>query len=214
MESVQFAFDVRPEGADTVVTVASLSGRAVLATPEPSIPPQSELRVGGVPVWRTALKFRPMEEIMIPCAPGSGTCEPVALSEVEVNLAALLLEPVQVVARRIEKPLRIEGRAVLRAPGVPVVRSALSPIIGGTPTAIDPDQFTADPEEPGRVAIPITAYVRQNLTPSEDGNPVLWLALIAQLEQVSPLFGYAAFASIESDHPPQLRLVVTVPTQE
>ena len=192
----------------------SINSRAIVATPEPSAAPQSEIRVGGVPVWRTVLNFRPMDEIMIPCAPGSGTCEPVALSKVEVNLAALLLEPVQVLARRIEKPLGIEGRAVLRAPGVPVTRSALSPVIGGTPTGIDPDLFTADPEEPGRVAIPITAYVRQNLDPPGDGDPVLWLALLAQLEQVAPLFGYAAFASIESDNPPQLRLVVTVPTQE
>lgn len=214
LDGLQFSFDVRPEGADTVVSVASLVARANIATPEPGTPAAGELRVGGVPVWRTVFQFLPMEEVEIPCAPMSTRCTTVPLSQVEVNQAALLLHPLPVPGRRIERPLRIEGRVVLRAPGVPVERSPLSPTIGITESGISPALFTPGLADPDRVAVPVTTYLRQNLSPPEGGDPVLWLALLAELEQAAPLFGYAAFASLESDNPPQLRLVVTVPTEE
>lgn len=214
LDGLQFSFDLRPEGADTVVTVPSLVARVNIATPEPGTPAAGELRVGGIPVWRTVFQFRPMEEVEIPCAPMSTLCTRVPLSQVEVNQAALLLHPLPVAGRRIERPLRIEGRVVLRAPGVPVERSPLSPTIGITEGAVSPALFTPGLADPDRVAVPVTAYLRQALSPPEGGEPVLWLALLAELEQSAPLFGYAAFASLESDNPPQLRLVVTVPTEE
>lgn len=214
IQTAQFEFDVRPEGADTVVTGGSLQTRVAVATPEPSTPDQTELRVGGIPIWRSAFHFRPLEDVQLPCPPGSPQCTPRSLSDVQINLAALLLRPVPVAGRRIERPLRLESRAILRAPGVPVTRSALSPAIGVMPDNVEPDQFTETPAEPGPVAVPLTNYVRQNLDPPEGEDPVRWMAVLAQAEQQAPLFGYTAFGSMESDIPPQLRLVVTVPTED
>lgn len=215
VQTVQFQFDIRPASADTVVTGGSLSTRVAVATPEPSTPAQTELRVGGVPVWRSAFHFRPLEEVELPCPPGTaGGCTPRRLSEVQINLAALLLQPLPVAGRRIERPLRLESRAVLRAPGVPVSRSPLSPAIGLMTDAVEPDRFTMSPADTAPVAVPVTNYVRQNLNPPDGQDPIRWMAVLAQGEQQDPLFGYTAFGSLESDTPPQLRLVVTVPTED
>lgn len=215
VEAAQFQFDVRPEGADTVVTAGSLQRRVAVATPEPGTPDPTELRVGGIPVWRSAFHFRPLEEVELPCPPGRGrVCTPRRLSDVQINLAAILLQPIPVGGRRIERPLNLESRAVLRAPGVPVTRSALSPAIGRTTELVEPDLFTESSLETAPVAVPVTSYVRQTLDPAAGEEPVRWLAVLAQAEQQAPLFGYTAFGSMESDTPPQLRLVVTVPTED
>lgn len=216
MESMQFTFKLRPASADTVVPGGSIVARSNVVTPEPGTPGASELRVGGVPVWRSAFRFRPLKDVRIPCPPSAGNvgCGSVSLSDVTVNFAALLLHPVPVAGRRIERPFRIEGRAVLRAPGVPIERSPLSPAIGRMEGTVTPDLFRSAPAALERVAVPVTNYVRQNLAPPGGDDPVLWLALLGEFEQSSPVFGYAAFASIQSANPPQLQLVVTVPTEE
>lgn len=215
VQAIEFQFDLRPGTTDTVVTGGSLSTRVAVATPEPSPPDQTELRVGGIPIWRSAFHFRPLEEVELPCAPGSESgCTPRRLSDVQINVAALLLQPVPVAGRRIERPLRLESRAVLRAPGVPVSRSALSPAIGLTTALVEPAWFTGSPADPAPVAVPVTNYVRQNLDPSDGVAPVRWMAVLAQGEQQAPVFGYTAFGSLESDTPPQLRLVVTVQTED
>lgn len=214
VEGAQFQFDVRPAGADTVVTAGSLQRRVAVATPEPGTPDPAELRVGGIPVWRSAFHFRPLQEVEVPCPPGRPECTPRRLSEVRINLAAILLQPIPVGGRRIERPLNLESRAVLRAPGVPVTRSALSPAIGLTTELVEPALFTESSTETAPVAVPVTNYVRQNLDPPAGEEPIRWLAVLAQAEQGAPLFGYTAFGSIESDTPPQLRLVVTVPTED
>jgi hypothetical protein len=214
VETLQFRFDLRPEARDTIVPGGGLQARTVIADPAAGEPDPTELRVGGIPVWRSAFNFRPLSEVELPCPPGVTECGTIRLADAEINFAALLLQPLPVDGRRIERPLRLESRAVLRAPGVPVDRSALSPAIGISAQSLQPDQFTVEPEEPGRVAVPITPYMRQNLNPPTGSDPVLWLAVLAQGEQQAPLFGYAVFGSVQSDYPPQLRLVVTVPTEE
>lgn len=221
MESMKFTFNLRPASADTVVPGGSIVARSNVVTPEPDEPSASELRVGGVPVWRSTFQFRPLTDVRIPCPPSPGTrssgsveCTSVSLADVTVNFAALLLHPVPVAGRRIERPFRIEGRAVLRAPGVPIERSPLTPAIGRMEGTVTPDLFRSAPAALERVAVPVTNYVRQNLSPPGGNDPVLWLALLGELEQSSPVFGYAAFSSIQSANPPQLQLVVTVPSEE
>lgn len=211
IEFLSFAFDVRPESADTIVEAGSAGQRAVVVTPEPSVPDDTELRMGGLPTWRSALEFHPLGDVRIPCAPDSTTCT-IALSQVEVSLASLLLQPLPVGPRRIERPLRVEARALLRAPGVPVNRSPLSTSVGTIEEALAPELFTAAGSD--RSAVPITGYVRRNIEPQDDEDPILWLALLAAAERGDPVFGYAAFASLESPSPPRLRLVVTVPVEE
>lgn len=213
VQTVNFAFDVRPESTDTIVAAGSVNQRAVVVTPEASTPDGTELRVGGVPTWRSALRFRLLKDVRIPCGPGASGCT-IPLSEVEVSLAALLLQPLPVAARRIERPMRVEGRAVLRAPGVPVSRSPLSNAFGRMQSALEPADFTVETSGSPRATVPVTGYVRRNLEPAGDEDPILWIALVAEAEQLSPVFGYASFGSLQSDAPPRLRLVVTVPEGE
>lgn len=214
IQSAQFEFDIRPEQADTVLTAGSIQTRVSVATPDVTTPTRTELRVGGIPIWRSAFHFRPLDEVELPCPPGVPSCTPRLLSDVHINLAALMLQPIAVGGRRIERPLRLESRAVLRAPGVPVTRAALSPVIGLTTELVEPESFTESAAETARVAIAATNYVRQSLNPPSGEEPVRWMAVLAQAEQQAPLFGYTAFGSMESDTPPQLRLVVTVPTED
>lgn len=214
IQSLSFAFDARPESADTVLEAGSAGQRAVVVTPEPSAPAPAELRVGGLPAWRSALEFRPLADIRIPCEPGSTTCT-LPLSEADVSLATLLLQPMPVGSRRIERPFQMEAREVLRAPGVPVNRSPLSTSAGAMNESLVPEAFLAEDPPPDPSRVPITGYVRRNIDPpGDEQEPVRWLALLSRVEQSAPLFGYAAFGSVQSAAPPRLRLVVTVPIQE
>lgn len=213
IQELSFEFNVRPESADTVVGVGSAGVRAVVATPDASEPAAGELRVGGLPAWRTALQFHPLGDIRIPCVPGSTTCT-ISLSEAELSVATLLLQPLPVGSRRIERPFRAEARAILRAPGVPVTRSPLSVAFGSMAEPMDPAEFSLEAAPGAVAAVPITGYIQRNLNPLDGEDTLLWAALMSENEQGAPLFGYAAFGSTRSATPPQLRLVVTVPTEE
>lgn len=212
IQSLSLRFNARPEGADTVVQAGRAGANVIVATPEPPAPDGTELRVGGIPTWRSALRFRPLADVQIPCSPGSVSCT-VALRDVEISQAALLLQPTTVAGHRIERPLQVEGRGVLRAPGVPVNRSPLS-LATGTAPALPPEAFAPAPDDDYQGALPLTGFVRQNIEPGEGRETVHWLALVARGEQSSPLFGYAEFGSILSADPPRLRLMVTVPAAE
>ncbi|MFP4622539.1 MAG: hypothetical protein ACLFRX_00010 [Gemmatimonadota bacterium] len=213
IQSLAFAFDVRPETVDTIVPAGSASGQAFIVTPEPAAADGTELRVGGLPSWRSALHFRPLAGVEIPCGPDAEPGCTVPLAEVDVNLASLLLEPVPAGPRRAERPMRVEGRVLLRAPGVPVSRSALATPLGRMDDPVEPWAFMTEPPDTAEVRIPITRYVQRNADPDEQ-DPVLWLALVGESETGTPLFGYGAFGSLQSDVPPRMRLVVTAPTRE
>lgn len=109
--------------------------------------------------------------------------------------------------------MRVEGRGILRAPGVPVSRSPLTQALATT-DSISPNAFTAAPAEPGEAALNVTGFVRQNVDRDSDDDPVQWLALLLWGEQSDPVFGYAAFGSRTSAAPPRLRLMLTVPLEE
>lgn len=213
IQELSFEFRVRPASADTVITAGSIGRRAVVVSPEPPEAGPEELRVGGVPLWRSALQFRDLSDVAIPCLPTSTSCT-VPLRDVKISQASLLLRPLAVGSRRIERPFRVEGRAVLRAEGVPVTRSPLSTPLGTMADSVAPALFTGISPEREVVAVPITPYIRRNLDPQGDEDPILWIALLARGEAQAPVFGYASFGSLESATPPQLRLVVTVPLRE
>lgn len=213
IQSLDFAFDVRPETVDTIVPAGSAGGKAFVVTPEPTAPDETELRIGGLPSWRSVLHFRRLEEVSIPCGPDVTGCT-ISLADVNVNLASLVLQPLPVDSRRIERPMRVEGRVVLRAPGVPITRSALATSLGRMGQALEPTLFTAAPEAPRAAQVPLTYYVRRNLDPPEGEDAILWVALVGESETGTPVFGYGAFGSMSSDTPPRLRLVVTAPARE
>ena len=219
LTSVRFAFDVVPEdNPDTVLTAGAATRTMHVLTPaEATAPTSTELRVGGLPAWRTLLRFRPLRDLVLDgCGGGGlGTGDPecdVPLKDATLTLATLLLEPSPVAGRRLERPIRIDARAVLTAANVPVFRSPLI-TVGSMRDSVPVELFAPLPPPGARVAVPITGYVRELVQEEDPEEPLpLWLALVASAERST--FGYAAFSSMESAAPPRLRLVVTLPNQE
>ncbi len=210
-EEMSFEFDVTPMDVDTVVTAGSLVSNKIILTPEQDAEPApGVLRVGGLPAWRSMLRFQALDDAEIPCGPGEPADCTIPVRDVTINKASLVLHPVLAGPRRVEQPMYIEGRAVLQGPGVTLVRAPLTPPIGTSTDPIMPSLFVAPaPDSP--VQVPITGYVRSHADPDEQAVP-LWLALTALGERGQ--FGYAAFGGVESDRPPRLRLMVSVPDQE
>lgn len=208
LRSVSFRFNAVPLNTDTVIEAGGLSKRATVASPGSS-PATGTLRVGGRPAWRSLLRFQSLENLMVPCEQGPTTCE-IPLSEVTVSTANLLLRTQPVGGRRPEAPMRLEGRAVLEGPTVPLTRSPLSRPYGQMQEGLGPSDFVDPASVVARV--PITAFVQRNAALSEDDVPLLWLALAAVGEQ--SLFGYGQFGGVDSASPPQLELVVTIPVRE
>lgn len=209
IQSLSFAFDVVPENADTVLTAGQVSQFVSVASPD-SAPGPDVLRVGGLPVWRSLLHFRPLAELPIPCESTPTSCT-VPLSEVEVATANLLLRTRPAGGHRAERAMRLEGRAVLEGPGVPLVRSPLSRALGQMTETLDVEDFTG--AGAGTEArIPVTGYIQRNVSPPDDEEPLLWLALVVAGERTN--FGYGEFGSLSSAAAPRLELVVTIPVRK
>lgn len=211
IRSMSFAFDVVPTGTDTVLEAGSAIQMVSVASPD-SAPASDALRIGGLPIWRSMLQFRPFTELMVPCEAGPTSCT-VPLSEVTVNAANLLLQTQPPGGRRPEVPMRVEGRAVLEGPGVPLVRSPLSRPLGQLDEPLAVTAFTAP--DPVEVRIPITGYVQRNAAleeGEEEEVELLWLALTVAGE--GSVFGYGEFGSISSAARPRLELVVTIPVEK
>jgi hypothetical protein len=218
IRTVQFRFDVIPEAdLDTALTAGSATRHMHIANPDQPPATQEELRVGGLPAWRTLLQFRSLRELVLDaCGGGVGTGDPacdVPIRDVSLNLATLLLSPAPGGAYRVEAPIRIEGRAVLQAENVSVMRAPLTGPLGEVADTISATLFTATPPPGASVAVPVTTYIR-NLVTRDDPDEVepLWLALVALAEQAT--YGYTVFSSMESAAPPRLRLVVSLPNEE
>lgn len=207
-ESMTFQFEVVPVTTDTVVPAGGLRNSKIILAPEDAPPAAGVLRVGGLPAWRSLLRFQPMADVVIPCGPGRPPTCTLPLGTVTINQAALLLTPLPVGSRRLEGPARIEGRGVLEGPGVPLTRSPLTPPVGPASDSLAAAMFVAPEPDAPAISLAITSYVRLHLNPPSDDEPPQWLALTAVGERVR--FGYAAFGGLASDRPPRLRLVVSV----
>lgn len=214
VRSLGFAFDVIPaENADTVVQAGAVRRPLTIVSPDAPAPTEEELRVGGVPTWRTLFHFESLADQPIPCGPEAPASCTVPLRDVTVNLATLILEPVPVGARRIERPIFLENRPVLPGPpSVPITRSPLGGFATFTQDSLPVGLFDGEIAEVEPVQVPITSFIRGMVNPGEEQEPLYWLALKSAAE--SSEFGYAAFASLTSPWPPRLRLVVSVPEEE
>jgi hypothetical protein len=106
--------------------------------------------------------------------------------------------------------MRVEGRAVLEGPTVPLTRSPLSGPFAQQGDVVAADAFEAPAAVMTRV--PITGFVQRNSNVGDDETPILWLALTAVAER--QVFGYGEFGGPSSGTPPQLEVVVTVPVRE
>ncbi len=208
IRSMTLTFDVLPTQGDTVLSGGNIAGQALVAAPDAPPPGPGELRLGGLPTWRSLLRFLPIADLPVPCSITSTTCT-VPLSEVKINAAVLQLQPIPVGARLLERPILAQGSAVLGAPGVPITRSPLSGALGITRDSLRADLFDGSSASPPRVTVPVTTFVQNLANATSDSTAVPWLALTQFGEGSS--FGYAAFAAIASGNGPRLRLIVTVP---
>ena len=214
LRSVLFQFDVVPvEATDTVVQAGSVRDRVSIVTPDAPPASAGELRVGGLPAWRSMLLFQPLEDRRVGCGPGSDPACTVALKDATINLAALILEPLPAGTRLIERPFWLENRAVLRGPegAVPLARSPLSGLLGLTRDSLTADLFDGTGPAPDPVQMSVSNFIRRLVNPPDD-DPWLWMALTASTEFGA--FGYGSFGSLASAAPPRLRLVISVSEEE
>jgi hypothetical protein len=197
---------------DTVVNVdlpAAVSGFVF----NPSPPPATELRVGGVPTWRTMVGIREdLATLTFPC-PGQANCQ-VRLDRAHINRAELLLQPAAAPAGFIpEDTTLLQVRTLLVSPGVPLQRSPIGVEICGNSLAcvltgrIAPELFAQTPATQP-VALDITNYiialVDEEIADAE--RPPFALTVLTASEPV--IFGFATFAQ-----GPRLRLVLTAPVE-
>lgn len=208
IRAINVKFDVTPTGRDTTVTTGGVRS-SVIVSPAPPAPAAGVLRLGGLPVWRSLLHFKPMDDLRVPCEQGSTTCD-IALSEVTVSAANLLVWTAATSGYRTERAMRVEGRAVLEAPTVPLTRSPLSAPFSSSGDTLSEAAFTSGGSVMARV--PVTGFVQRNSNVGDDESPILWLALASAVERT--LFGYGEFGGLGSANAPKLELVVTVPVRK
>jgi hypothetical protein len=171
-------------------------------------PPENSIRVGGVPAWRTIFEMTLPEVLDGPpelCA--KVTC-PLELRPESLNSASLVLRTqAPPAAFQPTDTLRLDVRTVLEPSRLP--KSPLgSPLAGTFGIGLAPEQFTEGGEE--ELFIPLGAYV-ENLIRGESvlGEPVpTTLALLSYFEPLSLQF--ASFAGLDAEHPPYLRLILTI----
>lgn len=194
---------------DTVVNfdVNPLINTFVFNPPPP--PPGSQLRVGGVPSWRTMLGIREdIGDLTFAC-PGVANCQ-VKLSEAHITRAELLLQPVTAPPGFIpEDTMFVQVRTLLVAPGIPVERSPIGvDVCVGVATCLftgeAPPQYFGQPPSTKPVAYNVTNYllalVGDDVT--EANRPPFALTVLIPNEPVT--FGFATFAP-----GPRLRLILT-----
>jgi len=188
---------------DTVVTV-TIRPPATTFVWDPPIPATSDaLRLGGITAWRSFLTLKPrLDTLNLPC-PDVPNCT-VQLREVTINHAALLLEPeVPQPGFAPEDSIQPIARILLESDDVPLIRSLLGGVAGGTSAPLPPARFVGT--QP--IELPLTDYLTQIAADTVSATMVPpAIALLPGVQ--SATFGYAAFRSA-----PRLRLVVSVASE-
>lgn len=215
------ALNARPSTRpDTLVDAAvALDASTFVFTPEAPSLVGGELRVGGVPAYRSFIRFnRGVKNLVVGDCPVSRppTSSPlcVPLSRASIGYAALLLQPLPVPeAFRQADSLQADVRGVLESEFLPLARSPLSrELLGRLRRSVPPSAFQAGTE---RVELPITDYlsrfVRDTTTATTSATIPDLIALIGAPE--GTLFGFGSFAGIGSPAAPRLRLVLTLGEQ-
>lgn len=217
---LELRLDARSSIVDTVVTVTADPPTNSIFIFDPPVPREvSDVRVSGVPSWRSFLRLRHRLDTLTVACPG--TPDPpgcrLALSDVSISYAALLLEPVPPPAGFApEGDLQLGAEPLLVDPLIPIERSPLGGLARSMfmPEPLPASRFI-DPAE-GPVELMITPFVSQLTRDSADieDPPAPNLALLpvginvnGQVVRAEGIgFGFATFASR-----PRLRLLLTVP---
>ena len=194
--------------ADTVLNfdVTPLINAFIYNPPPPAA--GSQLRVGGVPSWRTMVGIRPdIADLTFPC-PGVTNCQ-IKLNEAHIARAELLLQPETAPAGFIpEDTTFVQVRTLLVSPDVPLERSPVGADICGSTACLltgrAPPEFFAQPPGVEPLAYDITNYLFALVDDevAEENRPPFALTVLIANEPLT--LGFATFAP-----GPRLRLVLT-----
>jgi hypothetical protein len=197
--------DVRPSvKPDTLLT---LTIRPV--TPRFIYDPQlqrraNELLIGGIPEWRTYLRWRAgLDTVPLPCPQVSAGCV-IRLADANINYAALILTLTEPPPGFLPQDTsRIITAPVLASTLTPLERSPLAPEVGVGIESLSADRFRNPVGD--ETEVPVTSFLRRLLADTTfDGAPVSpWMALLPILSGID--IGVAAF-----EPAPRLRLILTV----
>lgn len=220
---LELRVDAESSIVDTVVTLTADGPTDPIFIFDPPAPAESsDIRVAGSPSWRSFLQFRErLDTLTVPCP---GDSEPpgcrVALRDVSISYAALLLDPVAPPAGFApEGNLQLGATLLLVDPLIPIERSPIGSAVGLMPEPLPASRFSDPAEAP--VELMVTQFVSLMTRDSADVNdrPSPDMALfeasglvgstgrIGQFQSTEGLtFGFATFASR-----PRLRLLLTVP---
>ena len=199
---------------DTVVTVSvGPVGATFVFDPQPAA--TEDLRIGGLPTWRSYLQFQRLDTLALPCPgedPAAGCVLP--LDEVKINYAALLLRPAAMPSAFVPADsLVIDARSVLVRPSIPLDRAPLGNSAAARPgSAVPRERFLPDGEGgDDAIEVPVTRFVAALAAgPGDDGDnaPPSVLALVAAPEGRD--FGFGTFgAQGAAAAAPRLRLIVS-----
>ncbi len=170
--------------------------------------PDTDIRVGGVPAWRTVFDVDFPEALDGPPELCAQVACPLVLEPEMLNSASLFLKTAETPAAfRPSDSLRVDVRAVLEPERLP--KSPLgSPLSGQVGVNLPPESFA---EGGGvRVEIPIGAFVVDLIRGgTESGGEIpRTVALLSALEPLSLPFG--SFHGPGGADGPELRLILTV----
>lgn len=213
--NIQLQLNTRPSiNQDTTVFIfVDAADLTYVYTPRPPDPGPGELRVGGVPGWRTVMTLGlPAVAPTDPTVCARVAC-PISLTADRVNHAALLLTTrASPTAYAPSDTFEVEVRGVLAPDLLPK-----SPVTGplfldslGLSAGIEVREQAFQPGGARVVEIPITPIIRSLLSGESIGGfrPTPTVALLEVPEPSS--FPFASFVGPGMVGEPRLRLVVTV----
>ncbi len=207
--TVRLMLTTRPSSNPDTLVDASVAVQGATFVYQPVLEsPESGLRVGGAPAWRSIFQIDLPETV-------DGTEElcqdvacPFSLEPEMVNAAFLVLRTTEPEPGfQPTDTLRVDVRTVLEPSLLP--KSPLGPTLAGFQGLRLPATYFQEGADT-RVQVPLTGYI-QNLIRGEtsSGGPVSnTLALLSSFEPVSLQFG--SFQGPGMEHPPELRLVLTL----
>jgi hypothetical protein len=190
----------------TLERAVALTDITFIYTPRPAAP-TNELRVGGIPAWRSVIHTQIPTVLNGPAALCAALGCPFELKPEKINHASLVLttRPTDPPAFEPLDTTRIDVRSVLSPSRLP--KAPLGPQFAGLEgKALARPAFLT----PTTVTIPITSFVLAQLTPDTvnvDLPPVRSLALLSYLEPVT--ISFVNFAGPGQPGEPRLRLILT-----
>lgn len=202
---------------DTVVNVVpGITNATFIYTPNAPPPPPGVLRAGGVPAWRSFLKFAPdLATRTFNCPATVATNCTFTLKTVTVNFASLLVQPAPSGGFAPEDSVRLGAWVADTSALVPLPRAPLGTQVGVASPAQPASRFAGTPAT-GTIPIPVTSFVAALAgDTARVGSAAGATNTLSILHVPEPgLFGIASFYGRAAGVlAPKLRLIVTLASQ-